>query len=216
MVFIREDIPAKFLSDDTKLIEGLYIELNIHKRKRLLRCSNNPNKNNMNHPDALRRNLDLYSSEYERTILLGDFNIESKEPCMQSFLELYGLRNLILESACYNYPEKPSSYDLFLTNSSSSFQNSCAIETDLSDFHKMTVTVMKTTFQKLKPKLIYYRDYSMFSNDRFREEFCLNYQCKTLVAQTTVWKIFYIFSLVFWISLPLRRKNTIEVIICLL
>ena len=27
------------------------------------------------------------------------------------------------------------------------------METGLSDFHKMTVAVMKTTFQKLKPKI---------------------------------------------------------------
>ena len=89
---------------------------------------------------------------------------------MESFLELYGLRNLIPEPACYNNPEKPSSSGLSLTNSSSSFRNSCAIETGLSDFQKMTITVMKTTFQKLKPKLIYYRDYSMFSKDKFREK----------------------------------------------
>ena len=89
---------------------------------------------------------------------------------MKSFLELYGLRNFIPEPACYNNPEKPSSSGLFLTNNSSSFRNSCAIETGLSDFQKMTITVMKTTFQKLKPKLIYYRDYSMFSKDKFKEE----------------------------------------------
>ena len=51
--------------------------------------------------DALRRNLDLYSAEYEHVILLGDFNVETKEPCMLSFLELYGLRNLISEATCY-------------------------------------------------------------------------------------------------------------------
>ena len=146
----------------------LYIELNFHKTKWLLSCSYNPNRNNiMNHLDALRRNLDLYSSEYKHIILLGDFNVETKEPCMQSFLELYGLRNLISEPTCYKNPEKPSSIDLILTNSSSSFQNSCAIETGLSNFHKMTITVMKTTFHKLKPKLIYYGDYKMFSNDKF-------------------------------------------------
>ena len=33
MVFIRGDIPANFLSADTKSIEGLYTELNFHKRK---------------------------------------------------------------------------------------------------------------------------------------------------------------------------------------
>ena len=32
----------------------------------------------MNHLDALPRNLDLYSSEYKRNILLGDFNVEIK------------------------------------------------------------------------------------------------------------------------------------------
>ena len=63
--------------------------------------------------------------------------------------------------------KKPSIIGLILTNSLSSFQNSCAI--NWSDFHKMTITVIKTTFQKLKPRLIYYRDYSMFSNDKCRE-----------------------------------------------
>ena len=62
--------------------------------------------------------------------------------------------------------------------------------TRYTDFHKMTITVMKTSFQKLKPKLVYYRDYSMFSNNKF----CPDYQWTTLVTQATVWKIF---SLVF-------------------
>ena len=71
MVFIREDIPAKFLSADTKPIGDLYIELNFHKRKWLLSCSYNPNKNNiMYHLDALRRNLDLYLSEYKHVVLV--------------------------------------------------------------------------------------------------------------------------------------------------
>ena len=89
---------------------------------------------------------------------------------MQSFLELYGLINLISGQTCHKNPEKPSSIDLILTNSSSSFQNSCAIETGLSDFPMMTTTVMKTSFKKLKPKLNYYKDYVMFSYDKFREE----------------------------------------------
>ena len=43
------------------------------------------------------------------------------------------------------------------------------METGLSDFHNMTVTVMKTTFEKLNPNIIHYRDYRKFSNDKFRE-----------------------------------------------
>ena len=79
-------------------------------------------------------------------ILPGDFKVETKEPCMQSFLELYVLRNLLSEPICYKNPDKPSIIDLILTHSSTSFQNSSAIETVLSDFHKMTITVMKTAF----------------------------------------------------------------------
>ena len=46
-------------------------------------------------------------------------------------------------------------------NSPSSFQSSGVIEIGISDFQKMTVTVMKTTFQKLDPKIIHCSDYTV-------------------------------------------------------
>ena len=46
---------------------------------------------------------------------------------------------------------------------------SFVIDTELSDFHKMVVTFMKTTFRKLKPKIINFRKYKNFSNDIFRD-----------------------------------------------
>ena len=61
MVFAREDITAKFLSFEDKPIEALFIELNFRKKKWLLSCSYNPNKNNIsNHLQRLRNSLDLY------------------------------------------------------------------------------------------------------------------------------------------------------------
>ena len=57
-----------------------------------------------------------------------------------------------------------------LTNSPRIFQNSMVVETGLSDFYKMTVTVLKIFFQKIKPKVIYYRDYKNYSNEVFREK----------------------------------------------
>ena len=39
----------------------------------------------------------------------------------------------------------------------------------LSDFHKMTITIMKTVFKKKKQKIIHYKDYKKFSN-MFRSE----------------------------------------------
>ena len=38
---------------------------------------------------------------------------------------------------------------------------------DLSDFHKMIITVMRTTFPKAEPKIVKYRDYSKYDNEAF-------------------------------------------------
>ena len=85
------------------------------------------------------------------------------------FCDVYNLKNLIKVPTCFKNPEKPTSIDLMLTNSYRSFQNSCAIETGLSDFHKMIVTILKTYFQKKEPKIIQYRDYKNFSEVEYRE-----------------------------------------------
>ena len=85
-------------------------------------------------------------------ILVGDFNSEIYDKCVEDFCESYNLSTLIRESNCHKNPENPSCIDLFLTNSPNSFQNFSMVETGLSDFHRMTVTVMKTPFQSLPPK----------------------------------------------------------------
>ena len=69
----------------------------------------------MNHLDVLRRNLELYCTQCEHLILLGDFNVKSNESSMHSFFELYGCKNLIAKPSCYKNPEKLSSIDLIAT-----------------------------------------------------------------------------------------------------
>ena len=67
---------------------------------------------------------------------------------------------------CYKNPEKPSCIDLLLTNLPTCFQ----VYDDLSDFHKMTVTVMKTTFEKLKPRVTYFRNWDKFCTENFKTQ----------------------------------------------
>ena len=68
MVFVKEDMPSRVLSLN-KSIDSLFIELNFRKKKWLLCCIYNPNRNNIsNHLDLLRRSLDLYSAEYENLL----------------------------------------------------------------------------------------------------------------------------------------------------
>ena len=70
----------------------------------------------------------------------------------------------------YKNPENTSCIDLILTHNPKYFQSSCVVETGLSDFHRITVTVIKTIFKKFEPRIIHYRDYKNFQNDQYRDE----------------------------------------------
>ena len=117
--------------------------------------------------------------KYDNFLLLGDFNSEMSETIMKDFSETYDLCNLIKEPTCFKNMENPSCIDLILTNKPRRFQNCTVIETGLSDHHKLTVTVMKSFFQKQVPKTIFYRNYnnmnhSLFRNDLLRELYRVN------------------------------------------
>ena len=89
---------------------------------------------------------------------------------MPEFLNMYSLKNLVSQKTCFKNPENPSCIDLILTNCSRSFQNTGVFETGLSDFHKLTFTVLKQYYPKQKPKVVFYRKYKNFRNDLFRSE----------------------------------------------
>ena len=91
-------------------------------------------------------------------MLLGNFNSEPSENAIIEFCKEYKLENLVKGATCYKNPEKPSCSDLILTNRRRRFHGNHIIETGLSDFHKMTVTVMKMYFKKQGPRVIQYRD----------------------------------------------------------
>ena len=176
LTYVRGDIPSKELkivpipSD----LECLFFEINLYNKKWILGNFYNPSKNLItSNINLLVSCLDHYCQLYDNIILLGDFNSEITEPTMKEFCELFDLKNLVKENTCFKSLENPSCIDLILTNRYRSFQNTHTIETGLSDFHKMTVTVLKTSYKKQTPKIVSYRDYKRFSNDNFNNE--LNY-----------------------------------------
>ena len=69
------------------------------------------------------------------------------------------MENLINNFTSYKDPNKPTCIDLMLTNKPRSFKNSSMLETGLSDFHKIILTVMRAYFVKQTSKVAYYRDY---------------------------------------------------------
>ena len=108
--------------------------------------------------------------EFDNFVLMGDFNSEVHEQRMNVFCETYNLKNLITSPTCFKNPLNPSSIDVILTNKSRSFQNSQVIETGISDHHKLTITVLRTYFQKQSPVGITYRNYKKIDMNLFHFE----------------------------------------------
>ena len=76
MLFVSEDISSNLLTIEEKPIESFYVESKLRNSKWLVNCSYNPHKNSIeNHLDRISESLDLLSSDYEKMIFLGDFNV---------------------------------------------------------------------------------------------------------------------------------------------
>ena len=170
MLYVREDIPSNLLKVESLPI-GFYAELKLRRENWLINCSYNPNRNAVgNHLETLSGFLDFHSSSYSNIIILGNSNVSVEEPHMKTFCESYRLQNLIKLPTCYKNPSRPTCIDLIVTNVPRSFQSTSIIETGLSDFHLMTLTVMKKPFKTFQPRIINYRSYKYFLNDTFRKD----------------------------------------------
>ena len=100
-------------------------------------------------------------------MILDDFNACVGDEPFDTFCKSYYFTSLIKQPTCFKNPQNPSCIDLILTNKPRSFQTKCVIETGLSDFHRMTRSVLIIHFRKLPPKIINYRDFKKFDNERF-------------------------------------------------
>ena len=172
-IYIREDIPSKKLDKHTfpNDIEGIFIEINLRKTKWLIFGSYHPpGQSDDYYFHNVGRALDIYNENYDKFLLVGDFNSEHTESSLSSFLFQYNAKNIVKEKTCFKSQNNPSCIDLFITNSPKSFQNTLVLATGLSDFHKMVITVLKTKFKKSPPKETQYRDYKNFDQNSFRDD----------------------------------------------
>ena len=153
---------------------------------------------------------------------MRDFNSEFSENCLNSFCNVNSLKTLNRGPTCFKNPSNPSFIDLFLTNRQQGFQQTHAIETGISDFHKMVVTVMKTRYKKQKAKTIQYRNYKHFHEQSFNFE--LNNELMKIDINNAELKefneifksFFFIFFLKFLISMLRENRNILELITLIL
>ena len=98
------------------------------------------------HLHCIGRGIDFYSSKYNNFIVLGHLNTEISNSFLEKFCTSYNLKSLIIEPTCFKSVDNSSCIDLVLINHPKCFQNSGIYETGVSDFHKLTFTVLKKIF----------------------------------------------------------------------
>ena len=118
--------------------------------------------------------LSKASLTYENFIIMVDFNIDINTAGMKvgkidEFCNLFDLTNLIkTETSCTK--NHKSATDLFLTNRPLSFQKTRTTETGISVYYKLISTFFKSHYTRLKPRIIYYRNYKNFNEELFLKE----------------------------------------------
>ena len=163
ILFFREDIPCKIIKTDG---EGIFVEINLRKKTWLLCCCYNPHKSNKpNYLKNICKAQEKLRGTYDN---LENFNIVPEEEIIAEFLNLYNLKNLVKQNACFKISDKFTSIDVVLTNCPRSFQNPDTFEKGLPDFLKVAFTVLKQHFPKPKPKVVIHRKYKNFRNNYFR------------------------------------------------
>ena len=179
--------------------------MNLNARKWLLSCSYNPNSSSIaGHLEHISKGLDYYSSKYDNFLLLGDYNAQIDNDHVKDFCSTYSLKSLIRQNTCFKSLVNPSGIDLILTNCPRYFQHSGVYETGLSHFHKLTFTVLKTSFQKLKPKIIKYRDYKHFNEVNFLNQLNISLESRSFSTYQDFEKRFLH---VFNSFAPVKRKT---------
>ena len=146
----------------------LCTEINLKKQKWvIIGIYNPPDMNDKYFVDNLSKTIDLYSTKYDRIVVMGDFNLEPSSVHIEALCYSHYLY-LVNENTCFK--GEPKCYDLMLTNRKHNFQNTTALTTVFSDFHKMTLTILKTEYVKADPIQINYRNYKNFGPTLFKTD----------------------------------------------
>ena len=114
--------------------------------------------------------LDAFSPIYDRFLLVGNFNANYFKETLFNFLQKHNAANIVKDKTCFKSFNNLSCIHLFITSRLWRFQNTTVFSTGLSDFHKIAIAALKTSFSKRLPKEMIHRDYKNFAQDKFQYE----------------------------------------------
>ena len=85
---------------------------------------------------------------------MDDFDVEPNNATMKNFFQICVCKNIVKDKTCFKNPINPTCIDSIITNRPKSFKGSEVLETGLSAFHRMSLTVMKVFCNKQNRKSI--------------------------------------------------------------
>ena len=129
-------------------------------------------------------------SYYEKVLLTGDFNAEIYDHYLETFLYQHELISLVEEKPCFKIISNPSCMNLFFKKNAFSFQSTKTVSSGLSDFHKLVLTVLKTSSVKNQPRKIQYRNYKYFHSRKFSRDLKEEFSCKYVTSSSKFDEIF--------------------------
>ena len=180
IIACKSIISRSLRESETPHSETICSEITISKKKWLyISIYRPPEANNLDSFfEELNTSLSKACCKYENFVIMGDFNIDVKRKGngyrkLQEFCDMFNLTNLVDTESCVTNSHK-STIVLILRNKPNSFQKAMAIETGLSDFQKLVSTFFKSHYSRLKPKIVYYRNYKNFNNSNFLKDLSNN------------------------------------------
>ena len=98
--------------------------------------------------------------------MVGNFNAEDSKETLFSFFEKHNAANIVKDKTCIKSLDNLKIVLIFLSQTDLDL-----FSADLSDFHKMDVTVLKGSFSKARPKEMLHTDYKNFEQDKLKHGF---------------------------------------------
>ena len=132
------------------------IEIKLQKSKVLLLCIYRPPKQNLcSFLDKFSYTMDNLLSNYDRFIIVVDFNENTNNEDLKSFLKTFQLSRQ--QKTCFK-SKQGTNIDLISSNNPKFHQINETIETGFSDHHLLVYTMLKSKFIKLPTKCVFYRN----------------------------------------------------------
>ena len=132
MFYVNEQIPSKVLSLESILmdIELILLEFTIKNRRWLcIGIYRPPSQNGKYH---LSKTLGHLTCQYDKTMLVGDFNLTIDNKSLENLMSTFDLKCLIKKPTCFQ-SSNPTCINLILTNKKEFFKNADVIEVEISD-----------------------------------------------------------------------------------